>query len=89
MQFPKPKTVRLGKKEYAKFRLEVFLRENGICQGCGKFVPVLMEYGGFDPYFCGHVSHTKSRGAGGGDTPDNVKWMCFECHRREHNGRSK
>ena len=89
MQFPKPKTVRLNKKEYAKFRIEVFQRENGICQECGKFVPAIMHNGGYDMFLCGHVAHIRSRGAGGGDTPDNVKWMCFECHRREHDGRSK
>ena len=82
---PKPKTIRLKGKAYTKFRLEVYEREEGLCQDCGVFVPALID-GRFDEFLCGHVAHIKSRGACGGDTHDNVKWKCFKHHRREHDG---
>ena len=80
---PKPKTIRLKGKAYTKFRKEVFDREKGLCQDCGQYVSLLCD-GKFITVFCGHVSHIKSHGAGGGDTLDNVKWKCFKCHRKEH-----
>lgn len=84
---PKPKRVRLKGKAYTEFRKAVYEREQGICQGCRQYAPLL--WGGvFNEYRCGHVSHKKSRGAGGGDTMDNVKWLCFDCHRAEHDGKA-
>ena len=33
-----------------------------------------------------HVHHIRSRGAGGGDEPQNLISLCFECHRKVHDG---
>jgi len=33
-----------------------------------------------------HVHHIKSRGAGGGDEPENLISLCWECHRKVHDG---
>lgn len=33
-----------------------------------------------------HVHHIRSRGAGGGDEPENLVSLCFECHRKVHDG---
>ena len=78
---PKPHTIRLKGKAYTKFRLSLYLREQGLCQGCGKYAPLTID-DRFNPYLCGHVSHIKSRGAGGADIMSNVKWHCFDCHRK-------
>ena len=87
MQFPKHKPVRLKGKAYTEFRKAVYERANGICAGCAGPVPLLDYNGKFNIYTCGHVSHIKSRGAGGSDTLDNVEWRCFSCHMRKHSGR--
>lgn len=67
---PKPKTVRLKGKAMEQLRWQVYRRANGFCETCGKWV-------GFAD---GHLSHIKSRGAGGGDTLENTRWKCVECH---------
>ena len=82
-QFPKPITIRLKGRKYTEFRQAVHNRANGLCEKCGKWVPMYV-HGEFDEYRCGHVSHKKSHGAGGADTMDNAKWLCFNCHRSEH-----
>ena len=79
----KPKTIRLYGRDYKEFRESLFNRACGCCEDCGRYVPLYID-GEFDQYYCGHVSHIKSRGAGGEDTLDNAKWKCFDCHRREH-----
>lgn len=44
-------------------------------------------------FWCGrydrpvHAAHLKSRGAGGGDTKQNVVGLCDVCHGNHHNGR--
>jgi 5-methylcytosine-specific restriction endonuclease McrA len=83
---PKPKTVRLKGKAYTQFRIDLYNFYNGRCVDCDRWVP-LYDNGYFDPFICAHVSHIKSRGAGGGDTFDNCTIKCFECHRKEHDGR--
>jgi len=80
---PKPKTIRLKGSAYTKFRRQVFLHYGGRCQGCGSYFPLYIKINGkqyFDLYECGHVSHKKSRGAGGEDTIKNVLWHCIGCH---------
>ena len=84
---PKKKPVRLSGKAYQKFRKQVWKRAYGFCENCGVYVPLLMPEGGFDKYYCGHVSHIKSRGAGGEDTLENVTWECFSCHSAKHGPR--
>jgi len=80
---PKPKTIRLEGQAYTAFRKEVCDRAHSRCEICGKYAPLLID-GYFDLYGCGHVSHIKSRGAGGSDTLDNVKWSCSDCHYKRH-----
>ncbi len=82
---PKSKPIRLEGEAYAQFRKSVHVRESGICEGCNRYAPLLVN-GVFDEFLCGHVAHIKSRGAGGGDTLKNVRWLCFKCHRGKHAG---
>lgn len=77
---PKPKTIRFRGPGYTAFRHAVGETYNETCQRCGRHSPILDIDGVFDVFTCGHVAHIKSRGAGGGDTMDNVSWQCFECH---------
>jgi 5-methylcytosine-specific restriction endonuclease McrA len=83
--YPKQKPVRKTGKEYHKFRVEVFNRYGGICQKCKNPAPLEWD-GEFNLYYCGHVSHIKSHGAGGGDRMDNVTWLCYECHIEKEHG---
>ena len=76
---PKPHTIRLKGKAKTEFRREVAERAKYHCENCGRHTPSLI-YGVFDVFNCGHVSHIKSYGSGGGDTLDNVKWKCYKCH---------
>ena len=75
----KQKTVRLKGKAKTKFRRKVAWRAFGFCEECNGNAPIFVD-GVFDVFTCGHVSHIKSYGAGGGDTMDNVKWKCYQCH---------
>ena len=77
--FPKKKAIRLKGKAYTLFRKAVYERARGMCDECGLPAP-LLDDGRFNVFTCGHVAHIRSRGAGGGDTLDNVKWKCWECH---------
>ena len=77
---PKNKPIRLKGKAYTKFRLEVCEAHHWRCDKCHLFTPPVDRDGVFDVFTCGHVSHIKSRGAGGGDTLDNVGWECYDCH---------
>ena len=76
---PKIKPIRLKGKAKTEFRKKVFKRAGGMCHDCGNYAPRLW-HGVFNRLWCGHVSHIKSYGAGGGDTMDNVHWKCNECH---------
>jgi len=74
--FPKTKPIRLKGKAYTNFRKEVFEAFSGRCSDCGKWVP----FEGPSVFEQGHVSHIKSRGAGGSDILSNVNWKCYNCH---------
>ena len=77
---PKIKTLRLYGKAKTEFRRKVAERALEFCDVCGWYAPLKWD-GVFDS---GHVAHIKSYGAGGGDTMDNVKWKCPDCHGKEH-----
>ena len=49
------------------------IRAIGHCEVCGS------------SYLCA-AHHIKSRGSGGGDTEDNMIYLCFVCHRKAHDG---
>ena len=82
---PKPQTIRLKGKAYKEFRETLYRRDKGMCQDCDKWVP-LYDGGVFNLFTCAHVAHIKSRGAGGGDTLDNAKLKCYECHINKEHG---
>jgi hypothetical protein len=84
---PKPKRIKLTGKKYTEFRRELCHQANSTCETCGEYAPLLWN-GVFDEYWCGHVSHIRSRGAGGNDDFENCKWQCFDCHRAKHDGMS-
>lgn len=87
MMIPKNKPVRLKGKAYTEFRREVYNQANGICSDCGMYAPLVDPISFcFEVFTCGHVSHIKSRGAGGGDTMDNVRWKCYSCHILKEHG---
>jgi 5-methylcytosine-specific restriction endonuclease McrA len=73
---PKPQREKLTRRQWEERRIEVWEREFGCCQGCGRFVPIVE----------GHPHHIKSRGAGGGDEAENIALLCFECHDAIHRG---
>ncbi len=50
-----------------------FIRSIGYCEYCGS-------------RFSLQVHHIKSRGAGGDDVPGNLICLCYECHRKTHDG---
>lgn len=81
MERPKKKPIRLKGAAYTKFRKQVHDRAKGVCEVCGMAAPLV----GFN---CGTVSHIKSRGSGGGDTLDNVRWEHWDmCHSKKHGPR--
>jgi 5-methylcytosine-specific restriction endonuclease McrA len=51
-----------------RFRLE---QENELCWMCDMRPGV-------------HVHHRIHRSQGGGDTPDNLVWLCLNCHSEQH-----
>jgi len=79
---PKEKTIRLKGKAYSKLREEAYNRAGECCEDCGRWLPLT----GDTVFNIAHLSHIKSRGAGGSDTLDNVKIKCFECHIMDEHG---
>ena len=78
---PKPKRIDLNRKDYQELRRQAWSRAGGLCENedCGS--PAPLEIGGeFVLWGCGHLAHIKSKGAGGDDTLDNVRWLCPKCH---------
>lgn len=101
--FPKPGkkrkpgiVIRAGREicrtkyQWDKRRKEVFEREKGLCQKCGRFAPLHDE---MDPNTgevrrrAGHAHHIANRKMGGGfrdDRADKLLWHCWECHDEDH-----
>jgi 5-methylcytosine-specific restriction endonuclease McrA len=91
---PKTKPMRLTGKALEDLRRQCFERDGYRCQHIRAF-PAMKRGTVYDAkcdkqvtwdgYRTGHMAHIKSRGAGGGDTLDNVITKCAECHiGREH-----
>ena len=62
-----------GKIKRIVNRKAVEQARQSFCELCGRPGPV-------------HVHHIKSRGAGGGDVPENLISLCPECHAEVHAG---
>jgi 5-methylcytosine-specific restriction endonuclease McrA len=73
---PKPKRIKLNRTQYLKLRGTLWLRAESRCEECGMWTP----------YEEGHVHHVQSRGAGGDDTVENCRWLCWRCHNLRHTG---
>ena len=75
---PKPKRTKLSPKENHELRLKIYNVQHESCghESCGKWIPFLHV----------HVHHIKSRGSGAGDDFDNCVGLCWECHRKIHDG---
>lgn len=76
---PKKKRIILKGKAYSDLRKALHDRAGGYCETCGKRVPLMVD-GQFDIFACGHVSHIKSKGAGGDDSESNCLYECFSCN---------
>lgn len=72
---PKPKTTRLKGKKLRALRQACYDRAGGCCEECG--APTPWSGGVFTR---GHMAHIKSRGSGGSDTIENIRWLCPQCH---------
>ena len=72
----KQKPTKLSKAEYKALRVEIWNDQYCACFTCGRFCE-------FEKF---HLHHKKSRGAGGGDDKDNLAGICWECHRKIHDG---
>ena len=81
---PKKKVKLLKGKAYTEFRKKVAERAGEFCEECGVHAPRLFR-GYFNLIWCGHVAHIKPRKKGG-DTMDNVRWLCYHCHIEKEHG---
>ncbi len=68
----------LSGKDYTDLRHRVFLREQGRCSDCGRWI----WFASF------HLHHNNGRGMGGSkrnDVDSEVTALCGSCHRKRHN----
>jgi 5-methylcytosine-specific restriction endonuclease McrA len=76
----KPRPGRLKGEDLEALRLSCFIRDGWKCKECGKGVALR-------PHECAwsaHMAHIKAKRIGG-DSLDNVRTLCGDCHRKEHN----
>jgi len=71
--------IRLEGKALEALRREVYDRDEGKCQQCGRWLPYEGEV-----LVRAHMAHRKGRGRGGSDTIDNVRILCAMHHGEEH-----
>lgn len=80
----KPRThklvVRLTGKALTQLRNDCFWRDGGICQECGQRVYAMAHHSAPNSY---HMAHRRNK-RNHGDTLDNVRALCGDCHRAEH-----
>ena len=78
---PKQKRLILTKTAWIKQTNKLFKACGYTCQVCWKvFYP---EENCLAPH------HIQTRGAGGGDEPENIMIVCKECHNKIHSGEIK
>ena len=75
--FPKPCIIRLKGDPLTKLREACYKRDGGLCVCCGRIVRDNVPDWHPDKY---DMAHIKSRGAGGSDTPENTRCLCFIHH---------
>ncbi|PZQ44292.1 MAG: hypothetical protein DI551_10430 [Micavibrio aeruginosavorus] len=63
----------MGKKERAKLRLDLAMRQGGLCYWCGKKIRGLT------------IDHIKPLHLGGQDTPKNCVACCQSCNQQKSN----
>ena len=86
---PKKRALRPGRREGEdlwRLRLDCFERDNFTCRKCGQKIAWDQEESILWGQPRGEMAHIKSRGAGGKDELSNVRTLCPEHHRLEHNG---
>jgi len=73
--------VRLHGKALEQLRIDCFYRDKGQCQECGKGLFWETPWGGHqDRYHMAHVRNKRMYG----DSLENVRALCGDCHRAEH-----
>lgn len=69
--------IRLSGLALERLRERVYRRDGGRCQwkGCGEILPL---YGSV--FTRAHLAHIQGRGAGGSDTAENTRILCYTHH---------
>ena len=81
--FPKNAPERLDAEDMEILRSARYIQDGGRCVDCERRVS-LNDKG---PRPRMHLAHVTGRGANGGDTIENTRTKCGDCHLvREHNG---
>ena len=87
MMFPKPGIVRVKGKKMDALRMFVFLRDKGCCTKCGRRVALTEEDATWRMPTM-HLAHIRNK-RNHGDTPENTRSRCPECHLvGDHNPKS-
>lgn len=73
--------VRLTGDDLADLRVQCFIRDGWKCQGCGCEVSM----NGLFRFKRAEMAHIRTK-RNHGDTLSNVRTLCPDCHRLEHNG---
>lgn len=77
----KPRPGRLKGAALARLRQQCWDRDGGECRECLKHTNYLLYKEHPDSY---HMAHIKAKRIGG-DSLNNVRTLCGDCHRKEHN----
>jgi len=76
---PKKPRIKLSSTELYWMRRNIYNKQLECCANpkCGEWTP-LEQF---------HLHHwKKTKGAGGDDTEDNLRGLCWKCHRKAHDG---
>jgi len=80
--YPKQNVTKLKGKAYSDLRKAVWKSQHGLCAECGRWV----RLDGDTIFNTAHLAHIKSRGAGGEDTKENTRILCYSCHILKEHG---
>lgn len=76
----KPRPGRLKGFELQMLRCECSLRDNGVCQRCGRLTSLALPQEHPSSF---HMAHRRNKRMWG-DTLENVQTECGDCHRKYH-----